>query len=214
MGKYLQLDISDVQETIDALRAVHTPEQFERLMYRVFSRAGGRVKTILKKEIPKEYHVTSSYVGSQIGAPRTSFGGGGLGVNCCIPIDGHRGSIGGLYSATGGRHGWNSTKPIRGKKVGKRYKINAKIVKSGTSKLPSTMSHQGGNPPFRNFGSKLNGVAFTRVGKERFPIAKVVGLGVPQMPLNRSKESVQEEIRETLEKRLEHEHAWLISRCR
>ena len=206
MGKYLQLDISDVQETIAALRTVHTNRQFELLMCRAFKRTGGRVKTILKRELPQEYNVTPGWVGSQVGAPRTSFGGGGLGVSCCIPIDGHRGSIGGRYNASGGAHGWRA--------VGKRYKINAKIVKSGTSKLPSTMSHQGGNPPFRNLGSKLNGVAFTRVGKARFPIAKVVGLGVPQMPLNRSKESVQEEIRETLEKRLEHEHAWLISRCR
>lgn len=204
-GIYLEIDVSDAARMIKALRAVHTESEMRLLLRRVFVRTGKTVKRILKEELPKEYVVTPGWVGSQVGAPRM---GGGLGaIGCTIPITGKRGSIGGRYSASGGAHGWNAVR--RG-----RYRINASIVRDGASTMPPVMSHQGGNPPFRNLGSSLGGVAFTRKGKDRFPIAKVVGLAVPQMPLNRSKEDVQDEIMDTLMKRLEAEHAYLISRCR
>lgn len=206
-GVYLDVDISDAKDMIDALRAVHTEHEMNQLLYRAFQRTGAKVKTILKTELPKEYEVKPTWVGSHVGSPKTQLGGGGLGVSCSIPIDGARGSIGGRFNASGGAHGWNATR-------GRRYKINAKIVKGQSSTLPSEMSHQGGNPPFRNLGSRLGGATFTRVGEDRLPIARVVGLGVPQMPLNRSEDDVQDSIMETLMKRLEHEHAYIISKCR
>lgn len=204
---YLDLDISDAKEKIEALRKVHTEAEMKKLLRRAITRTSGRVRTILKTEIPKDYEVKPTWVASHVGNPRMT-DGGSIGVGCVIPIDGHRGSIGGRYRASGGAHGWNAVKR------GKRYKINARIVKGGASTMPKQMSHQGGNPPFRNLGSKLGGATFTRVGKERFPIARVVGLGVPQMPLNRSKDDVQEEIGSYLQKRLEAEHNFIISRCR
>lgn len=207
MGQYLNIDVSQARETIDALRAVHSEHEMNQLLYRAFNRTGGRVKTILRQQLPQDYEVTPGWVGSQVGSPNTTIGIGGFGVSCSIPINGKRGSIGGRYSATGGAHGWNALKR-------KRYKISAKIINGKGSTLPTEMKNQGGNPPFRNLGSKLGKATFTRVGKERLPIARVVGIGVPQMPLNRSKEDVQEDIMDTLMKRLEHEHAFLISKCR
>lgn len=206
-GIYLDIDISDAQEMIAALRAVHTEQEMNKLLYRAFQRTGKKVKTILKTELPKKYEVKPTWIGSQVGRPNTQIGGGGLGVSCSIPISGARGSIGGRYSASGGAHGWNAAR-------GRRYKITAKIVKGQGSTLPGEMSHQGGNPPFRNLGSSLGGATFTRTGEDRLPIARVVGLGVPQMPLNRSEEDVQDSIMETLMERLEHEHAYIISKCR
>ncbi len=209
MAVYLDVDISDAKRKIDSLRAVHTEQEMQKILYRTLNRTGNNVGTILKTELPQDYEVKPSWVLSHVGKPRITFGGGGLGVNCVIPIDGARGSIGGRFGASGGRHGWNSAK-----KGGKRYKINAKIVKGQGSTMPETMTRQGGNPPFRNLGSKLGGVTFTRVTKKRFPIARVVGLGVPQMPLNRSKDDVQDQIMDTLMKRLEQEHRYIIQRCR
>lgn len=208
---YLNIDIRDAKETIDALRKVHTEDEMKKLLRRAITRTGGRVRTILKTEIPKDYEVKPNWVLSHVQNPRMT-AGGSIGVGCVIPIDGHRGSIGGRYKASGGSHGWKVVKRSKG---GKRYKINASIVKGNASTMPETMTRQGGNPPFRNLSaSKLGGAAFTRVGKERLPIARVVGLGVPQMPLNRSKDDVQEEIVNYLQKRLEAEHNYIISRCR
>ena len=42
----------------------------------------------------------------------------------------------------------------------------------------------------------------------------VAGIGVPQMPLNRSEDDVQTDIMDMLMKRLEHEHERLIAKCR
>ena len=202
---YLNVDISDATSKIKELQAAHTEEQFTKLMYNAFKRTGAKVKTIMRQDLPKKYDVKPSWVGSQVGAPKTSMGGGG--VNCSIPIDGKRGTIGGTYKATGGAHGWNALRR-------KRYKITAQMVKSGSSTMPKEMHNQGGNPPFRNLGSKLGKLAFTRKTKARFPIARVVGIGVPQMPMNRSQGEVQKDIMDVLMKRLEHEHAYLISKCR
>ena len=214
--RILNIDISDAQRKIAALRTVHTDKEMKMLVYRAFRRAASKVKTILKQEIPKEYVVTSGVVGRHIGGGRVSTSGGaGGGPSCVIPIRGHKGSIGGFYGASGGAHGWNNVRFTKGRKIKvRKYKITANIVREDTSTLPSEMKHQGGNPPFRNLGSKLGGVTFTRKGKARFPIAKVVGIAVPQMPMNRAQDAVQENIQTFLIERLEHEHAYLISRCR
>lgn len=206
-GIYLDIDISQVQHTLAALRMAHSEKEFRTVVYRAIKKTGSRVRSILKQELPKEYRVTSTWVGSQVRNPRTSFGGGGLGVSCSIPVVGSRGSIGGRFGASGGAHGWNSKN--------RKYRIKARILAKEQSTLPSAMKRQGGNPPFRNLSAgALNGVAFTRKGKERLPIAPVVGLGVPQMPMNRSQDDVQERIATYLNDRLVHEHAFLISKCR
>lgn len=209
-GIYLDIDISDTKNKIEELRAIHTPENFRKIMYRVFQRTSSRVKTIVAKDVTEEYEVTQKKVKDHFGAPVIDYGVGSLGnVSCCIPIDGERLTVGGTYKAAGGRHGYKGITP------GKRYKINAHILKSGRSTMPEEMKHQGGNPPFRNYSAEsLNGVAFTRVGKDRLPIAPVVGLAVPQMPLNRARDEIQTHIAETMMERLEREHAYVIKHCR
>ena len=57
---YLDIDISDAKKTIDALRAVHTEHEMNQLLYRAFKRTGGRVKTILRQEIPQDYAAPSA----------------------------------------------------------------------------------------------------------------------------------------------------------
>ncbi|MDD3881904.1 MAG: hypothetical protein PHI27_06595 [Eubacteriales bacterium] len=194
---YIYIDTSDVDRVTQKLRMVMTQHQFELLMYRVFKRTGEHVKTIIKREVPKEYEAKPSWIASNIGKPKMSFGGiGGASVGCTIPIDGTRGVLGSRFSASGPRG--------RRRKSGK-YSIHAKIVKGQSSTLPAVMSHQGGQPPF--FNGKI---VMTRKGKERLPIVRVAGLGVPQMPMNRSRDSVQTDILNTISARIEHEYARLV----
>ena len=210
-GVYLHVDISSAKETIEALRDLHTEKEFRNIVYSAFKRTGEYTRTAVKRIVPHDYEVTQKEVYKHIGSARTKFGGGGIGVSCCIPIDGKRLTIGGTFKASGGAPGWSVRK-------GKRYKITARIAKGQKSTLPSEMKHQGGYPPFINTSAaKLNGVAFTRTGKKtkdgKDAIAKVVGIGVPQMPMNRSEDEVQEAIANKLIERLEHEHAWRVKRC-
>lgn len=209
---YLDIDISDAKEKIESLRAVHTEKEMNALLRRAVTRTANHVKTIVGKEASKHYEVTQKKVKSYIGSPEISSGVGAIGVNCCIPIKGERMTIGGTFKASGGAPGWSVRK-------GKRYKINAKIVKGQGSTMPATMSHQGGHPPFINTSApKLNGVAFTRTGKKtkngKDAIARVVGIGVPQMPMNRAEDDVQKDVMDMLMKRLEAEHKFIISKCR
>lgn len=204
---YLNIDSSKLQGTIEKMRAVHTQREFELLMMRAFRRTGQKVKTILKTELPKDYHVKPTWIGQNVRSPQTNFGGfGGMAVSCNIPIDGARGVMGRQFGASGPRG-----RPSRSRKA---YKITARVVKAGTTTLPSHMRNQGGQPPFISRGGTGGGIVFTRKGKARLPIVRVVGIGVPQMPLNRSKEEIQEEILETVKARIEHEHAFLIARCK
>lgn len=201
MERIIDIDISSLDGMISAMRKELTDKQMRTMMYRVYKRTGGTVKKILKTEIPREYEVKANYVGSHVGNPVMRSGAGDVG--CVIPIRGTRGAIGGTYSASGGRHGWQSLRSGR-------YRIKAKIVKGQQSTFPELMGRQGWQPPFRNFSAaKLNNVAYTRIGKNRLPIRRVVGLAVPQMPLNRSREDVQDAIIETMKKNLDHEYKYI-----
>ena len=45
---YLEIDASELQDKVNALKAVVTPERFNQIMYSIFQRTGGHVKMILR----------------------------------------------------------------------------------------------------------------------------------------------------------------------
>lgn len=192
---YLEIDASELSNEMERLRAVMKPERFNQIMYFIFRRTGNKVKSILKEDLPMEYHVKAGQINSAVKNPKMSSSAGGVG--CSIPIVDTRGTIGGRYGASGGAHGWNSLR--------RKYRVKGRVVKAGTSTLPAQMSSYGGQPPFRNLGSSLGGLTFTRAGKQRFPIQKVVGIAIPQMPMNRSQSEVQEDILNHMKERIEYE---------
>jgi len=196
LGFSLEIDSTECMKTIGILEAAMKPEQFNNAMYGIFNRTGGHVRKILRSDLPRQYEVKPSEISQAV--KRATVTRSGLGVGCCIPIVAPRKNIGGGgrgFSASGGAHGWNSLK--------RRYRVKARIVKSGQSTLPQDMNSYGGEPPFRNLGSTLGGLTFTREGKGRLPIRKVSGIAIPQMPLNRSEEDVQKDIMQYLAKETE-----------
>lgn len=212
MKLYLDVDVSHLARTVEALKEAHTQKEFELLMYRAFKRTGQRVRTILKTDIPKKYKAKPTWIGQNVGNPKTQIGGtGGSAVSCTIPLRGARGTMGtGAKFHAAGPRGRRS----KGKKA---YKITAQIVKSGNTILPAKMPEKtyGGQPPFLTASGKIKkGLVFTRKTKNRLPIIRVAAIGVPQMPMNRSADEVQGEIADTLFKRMMHEHERLIARCR
>ena len=162
-----------------------------------FNEVGNHGRSVISQAVPLDYSVTRAWVRGQIG--RASIRTGGFsGVTCSIPINGHKGTIGGRFSAEGGYQG----RPIR-----------ARIMRIGMTTLPRVMRNQGGNPPFINpTSARLNGVAFTRRTNARNPIVRVVGLGAPQMPLNQSAEYVQENLLDYAIRRLEHNFDYMITK--
>lgn len=208
---YLDVDITQLQTTIDLLRAAHTKGEFELLMKRAFWRTGSKVRTIMKTDIPKQYYAKPTWIGKNVGKPQMGFGGfAGTTVSCSIPIDGVRGVMGSQFKASGPRG--------RRSKTMKAYKITAKVVRNQTTTLPAQMPVKpyGGNPPFiiPSGATIKKGLVFTRKTKNRLPIVRVVGIGVPQMPMNQAQDQVQDDIMVTLKNRIEHEHQYLIGKCR
>lgn len=208
----LTVDVSDAMEKIDKLKWQMSDKQARQLHDRVIRATGRKVKGIVSTQVPKKYHIKKRVVAADIGRPKMNPGGATGNLSCSIPIEGVKHIIGGkTFPAKGGRHGWT------GIKAGKRYKIRTQIVKGQTSVLPEEMKAQGGNPPFRNLSaSRLNGATFTRelgVGfpPNNLPLSRVVGLAVPQMPVNRSEEDVQGEIGKYMLNQIDREFRRIMS---
>ena len=194
---YLEVDATELQGEISRLRNVMKPETFEKAMYGIFSRTGKHVKTILRKDLPHEYNIKPAEVGRAVKNASVSKGILG-GVGCSIPVVDARRHIGGGgrgFTARGYKKGWNSLR-------GGPYKVKAQIYRGTWSNLPSTM--QTGYPPFRNIPSKLGGLTFTGTGDRfaRRPIEPVMGIAIPQMPMNQSEPEVQEDIKNYMEERI------------
>lgn len=210
---YLYVDASELSDLLQMMASRLTPGQFDRLMRRSLNEVGKRGKKIIREAIQMEYYASTAWVNRSIRGAKIEGGGGS--ILCRIPVISEKGGIGGEFSAGGGAYGWNPPP----------YRITAQIVKSGTSTLPPEMTHQGGQPPFRNIGerttykknpnkklkrpmvtkkSKGGSGVFTRAGKSRLPIEKVSGIAVPQMPLNRSRGVTENRIIALAEKRVVH----------
>lgn len=196
---YLEVDATDLNERLDRLQRIVTAENMERAVAKIFRQTASHVKRVLGKDIPPQYHVTSTEVRGTVGAPRIS------GRSCTIPIKGKRRTLGkgkGGFAIAGGFPGWNPPP----------YRITARIVKSETSTLPARARSYGGQPPFNNTKSSIKDIAFTRAGKSRLPIEKMSGIAIPQMPTNRSKPAVEADIMEFLAKKVEQRIQYELSK--
>lgn len=186
----IYVDTTDLQARMKEMQKALSHEGFVRLMRWTFTDVGRTARRLIYEAVREEYVASRGFITSGIQNPKVTIGGGG--VSCIIPLAGPRGTIGKDYRASGGARGWK----IR------RYKVKAKIVVAGTSVMPPQMSSYGGQPAFRNLS--WNKIAFTRAGKGRLPIMKVVGIAMPQMPLNRSEDSTVEKLFNKTSERLEH----------
>lgn len=194
---YLYIDATDVMKKAEALRRNLSDEQVHRAMRRVYRRVPGHVRMILRQDLPKKYYVKPGEINAAVKKGTVSD------LSCSIPVVGRRRDIGGKgVSASGGAHGWKSLK--------RKYRVKAKIVKSGVSTLPQRVGHTGGNAPFRNLGSSIMPLTWTRRSKRRLPIEKMVSIALPQMPTNRSEADVQKDIKDYMYQRLEHEFNQLL----
>ena len=205
MAVIMRIDASEVVNTMNKLAAIMTREKAQELFRRTFNDAGRRVKHIAKEDFPHQYNMKSGKIGDAVGWP------GVEGENVVVPIKSVRGTIGGTFPALGGAYKVQSTTVHRKDGTTKKRKahlrervIQAKVLKGALSTLPDNMpSWQGGQPPFRN-PHKSNGLVFTRWGKERYPIHRVVGIGVPQPPINRSEDEFRKDLNDYMMKQLEH----------
>lgn len=199
----LEIDASDMKDMINKMREVMKPQQFENAMAGIFRKTGRHIKVTMGKTLPKKYSVTSKNAKEVVGNQKMTNGAGGVGV--VIPLKDTRKGFAlnqssRNFASSGGLNGWATL-------TSKPYRIKVKVLKGKMAKLPARMpANYGGQPPFRNTSARKPGFAsavFTRTGKGRFPIRKVTAIAIPQMPMNRSKDDVQQEIKAFMEKQME-----------
>lgn len=212
MAAFLSIDYSELDELISGVKKVYTDREFNQLMYRVMVRAASKTKTLVKQEAPVEYYATGAWVGSNLGSPKITTGGNGAG--CVIPVSGARGRIGRgsvfTASASGatGRSVRKAYSRTRKGRARNKYTVSAKIVKSGTSTLPSGE----GRVHFMVFSGRHRGQVYVRLDKKGKHIRPAVGIGVPQMPMNRNMDAIQRGIVNVLHERIVHEHQFLLAK--
>ena len=194
MAQPLTIDVSSAQALINKMRNLMTPQKFHSAMYGIFKREASHIKVILGKDLPTQYHVTSTDVRKTVGAPQVKANNAGAG--CIVPVSDKRRHIGSSFKAQGSMPGFQAM-------VSGHYNITANILKSRTSTLPYTMK-KAGQAPFRNIPSKLNQITYYREGQSRLPIRTVVGTSIPQMPLNLSNKDVQNDIATHFQSRVAH----------
>lgn len=178
VGVDIRIDASQALQVLDEAQKLLSTEKAEQMLRYTLVDVGRKTKTIVGRMVREDYHVKHGWVTDKVGHPQVEDNGNGLSV--VIPIRGARGGIGMVY-------------PLYRKNT--KRKIRAKIVKSGVSELPKKMDHQGGNPPFI-----AKGKVFTRKTGKPYPIVRVVGLGVPQMPLNRSQKKIEKALMDEMER--------------
>lgn len=204
-GVYIEIDASETVQLLNRIQILVKPEQFRQIVYRVYKRTGRHVITAVKKSVSHDYAVKQKEVEKAIGKPKLSMYSGEIG--CTIPIKGNRGAIGGMFSASGSAKGWQS--------VRKKYRVKTHVIRGARKPLPKQMSDIGGFPPFRNSTAPdLHNVTFTRVTKDQLPIRKIVGIAIPQMPMNRSRDAVQDDIIKFMMQLIEQEWRYATNRIK
>lgn len=224
---YLNIDMSDVYEKLNEMRQVVGEKNAAKILYWTVKDSARHIRAKLSPILQKEYQSRAMTIRRSIGKTiRTGE------MSCVIPIENTRNIIGGDDFPLDG----STTRVVKGNerrrkkaieagrkpKPGKKYKIRAKILKKGISTMPNVMpgagrSSYGDQPPFlmpvkSKTGPTGKHIVMTRKGKEKLPIIRVVGIGVPQMPLNRSRAAVEDDIADYAMDRLVHHYEAVLEK--
>ena len=205
----IRVDISPAMNVINGMKKQLDPRMFSECLQITLKDTGNRaVKKILKQEIPKEYDVTPAWVGEKV--EKTRLKGTGDRMSCVIPVKGERGTLGGIFTASGGGYAKGKA-PRKGKKRKALRKlkrrdqtIKAQVLKKSMSTLPDKLERQGKHPAFR----LPNGAVMTHPRNTKRPIVRVVGRAVPQMVDKQFESRIQDPINEYMVKRMDQVVSW------
>ena len=193
----IYVDISQLQDRMTYMRDVLGEANFQKIMVRTFRRTASRARSIISSDVQKEYPVKAAWIKGAIKSPKVSTGGEFI-ASCTIPMQGVK-----------GLEGPSGTFKLDGRS---KARLKPILVKRGArNPLPRRLKNQGNNPPFLTTAKGITAV-FTRRTKARFPIVRVGGLSLPQMPMNRSEEQISKDLFKFTQDRLEHEFDYMLSK--
>ena len=207
----LSIDTRDLNRTLKEVGAALGPDKMNIALKHTIQDTGRKVRTLVKSEIRKEYHAKAGRIGKAIGRPQYSLGGT---ISCIIPVRDVRGTIAtdsGGYTAL--KRGPGAKIVKSGNSVLPHAKTDKRIhfyIPSGRLQGHVFVRHNDGIDwtGKRREGTGETEVWKTKKGKrkrnrkvqttgERKRIGTIshgVGIGIPQMPMNRSADEIQEQV--------------------
>lgn len=217
----LSIDTRDLNRTLKEVGAALGPDKMNIALKHTIQDTGRKVRTLVKSEIRKEYHAKAGRIGKAIGRPQYSLGGT---ISCIIPVRDVRGTIAtdsGGYTAL--KRGPGAKIVKSGNSVLPHAKTDKRIhfyIPSGRLQGHVFVRHNDGIDwtGKRREGTGETEVWKTKKGKrkrnrkvqttgERKRIGTIshgVGIGIPQMPMNRSADEIQEQVGQYAMERLLH----------
>ena len=188
----ISIDTSELDEFIKTGKRVLGEDAMRILLFREMRKFPTVTKKVLKLDVPHKYVAKSGEIGKAVKRARVQMDAS-KGVICRIPLKGQRRALGGNHiKVSGGVRGWAARQY-----KGNPYPLSANIMAAGPSAVPGAyVSKFAGNAPFRNTSAKrLNGVIFARQSKgTHAKIQKLVGISIPQMPMNQSRDEVENDL--------------------
>ena len=217
MNTILQIDVSDVVEKMNEFSCRVSPGTFEKVYRYTFRDVGKAVKTVADPLIRKEYRAKSRKIKSAFKTPIISTSGQ---IVLMVPVSDIRGKIGkkGMFNATSGPGAQivtagNSLLPTKGSRV-HFYVSSGRLaghmfVRHNDGKVWRGTRRQQTKEAFqdslgRNRTRKTGEVKEYGTRKRVGSITHAVGIGVPQMPMNRAADEVQSAVLTRAHQRFEH----------
>lgn len=228
MKEWLTIDTSDLTRLCRQVGAVLGPEKMNIALRHTVQDTGRHIRKTTKDHIRKEYRAKAGRIGKAIGKP--IFSGGGA-ISCIIPIRDVRGTIAtgdGAYTAL--KRGPGAKVVKSGNSILPHGKADKRIhfyVPSGRLQGHVFVRHNDGVPWIgkrregtgeietwqTKKGRKKRTKRVVVVGerKRKGTVSHGVGIGVPQMPMNRAADEIQDDVKEFAMKRLLHYQEAILS---
>ncbi len=201
---WLRIDVSPLQKQIDEMKSVMAPRTFQRCMGITVKEVGTRLKTQIARAVRQEYNVPYGRVLGAISTPK--FTGSGAAISCRLDLKDPRIKI----------KNYGKGNSRRKRAIYAKAGLHARIAK-----VDQPLPTSGPNAHYvkRSSGQVIVFTGGTFTMKERFHTKNAtgklytvkkksyrqgVGVAIPQMPMNRSENAIQEWTREKLMERLKH----------
>ena len=217
MKTLIQIDVSDLLKKMDEFSRRVSPATFEKVYRYTFKETGNKVKTIADPLIREKYKAPSRKVKAAFQKPIISTSGR---IVCMVPVRDIRGKIGkkGMYAATSAPGaqvlvGKNSLLPTTGERkhfyIGRGRLAGHVFVRHNDGKTWIGTRRESEYESFRDSLNRrrrrLTGKMIEQGNRKRKgTITHAVGIGTPQMPMNRAADDVRSAVLAHAHKRFKH----------
>lgn len=221
MQDWLSIDTSELNRTLKEVGAALGPEKMNIALKHTIQDTGRKIRTLAKQEVRKTYRAKAGRIDKAIGRPVYALNGT---ISCVVPIRDVRGTIAtgsGAYTAL--KRGPSAKVLKSANSILPHDKTSERIhfyIPSGRLQGHVFVRHRDGVSWIgkrregtgeteswktkKGKAKKNRKVTVTGTRKRKGTISHGVGIGVPQMPMNRAADGIEEQVGQYALQRLLH----------